>query len=64
MSREKLDLDSLRRGFLIGITYSTGLLLQGAGTYYIDPSVSAFITGLSTIHVHIYRLSSREDNIL
>ena len=44
----------LKRGFITGIVYSLGLCLQAAGTAYIDPSLSAFITGLSTIHVHLY----------
>jgi drug/metabolite transporter (DMT)-like permease len=49
-----IDYTSLKRGFIVGLTYSTGLVLQGAGTAYIDPSTSAFITGLSTLHVHLY----------
>lgn len=52
--RRKLDIMSLMRGLLVGVAYSTGLCLQAAGTAYIDPSTSAFITGLSTIHVHLY----------
>ncbi len=50
----KLYYKSLRNGFIVGLTYSTGLVLQGAGTVYIEPSMSAFITGLATIHVHLY----------
>ncbi|MEM4717764.1 MAG: DMT family transporter [Desulfurococcaceae archaeon] len=49
-----MDYSSLRNGFITGIAYSTGLCLQAAGTAYIDPSISAFITGISTIHVHMY----------
>jgi drug/metabolite transporter (DMT)-like permease len=49
-----IDYTSLKRGFIVGLAYSTGLVLQGAGTAYIDPSTSAFITGLSTLHVHLY----------
>lgn len=49
-----IDYKSLWYGFIVGLTYSTGLALQGAGTVYIEPSMSAFITGLATIHVHLY----------
>jgi drug/metabolite transporter (DMT)-like permease len=49
-----IDYKSLWYGFIVGLTYSTGLALQGAGTAYIEPSMSAFITGLATIHVHLY----------
>lgn len=49
-----VDFNSFKRGFLVGLAYSTGLCLQAAGTAHIDPSMSAFITGLSTIHVHFY----------
>jgi len=52
--RKRLDLESIRGGLILGLVYSGGLLFQGAGTYYIDPSTSAFITGLSTVYVHIY----------
>lgn len=52
--RRELHINSLTRGLLVGFAYSTGLCLQAAGTAYIDPSTSAFITGLSTIHVHLY----------
>lgn len=45
---------SFKRGFIVGLAYISGLCLQAAGTAYIDPSTSAFITGLSTIHVHLY----------
>jgi len=34
--------------------YTAGLCLQAAGTAYTAPSISAFVTGLSTIHVHFY----------
>jgi len=53
-ARGVLDVTSLRHGLVVGFAYATGLVLQGAGTAYIDPSMSAFITGLSTIHVHFY----------
>lgn len=49
-----IDYKSLWYGFIVGLTYSTGLALQGAGTAYIEPSMSAFITGLATIHIHLY----------
>lgn len=49
-----IDYTSLRNGFITGVAYSTGLCLQAAGTAHIDPSISAFITGISTIHVHVY----------
>ncbi|MEM1803956.1 MAG: DMT family transporter [Desulfurococcaceae archaeon] len=45
---------SFKRGFITGLAYTVGLCLQAAGTAYVDPSTSAFITGLSTIHVHLY----------
>ncbi|MEM1772654.1 MAG: DMT family transporter [Desulfurococcaceae archaeon] len=54
LMRRRLHITSLTRGLLVGFAYSTGLCLQAAGTAYIDPSTSAFITGLSTIHVHLY----------
>ncbi|MEM0004286.1 MAG: DMT family transporter [Desulfurococcaceae archaeon] len=50
----RIHVESLMRGLIVGLAYSTGLCLQAAGTAYIDPSTSAFITGLSTIHVHFY----------
>lgn len=56
-ARRKLDYGSVKRGLLTGLAYSTGLFLQAAGTAYIDPSTSAFITGLSTIHVHVYTIT-------
>ena len=37
-----------------GVAYTAGLLLQGLGTQYVTPSTSAFITGLNTVHVHLY----------
>ena len=44
----------IKNGFVMGLAYGLGLTLQAAGTTYIDPSMSAFITGISTIHVHVY----------
>lgn len=52
--RGNLDVLDLRNGFFTGLAYSTGLCLQAAGTIYVDPSTSAFITGLSSLHVHLY----------
>jgi drug/metabolite transporter (DMT)-like permease len=52
--RKKIDLKSIRYGFITGVSYMLGLLLQGIGTAYTTPSISAFITGLNTVHVHIY----------
>ena len=49
-----IDKSSFTRGFIVGLAYSIGLCLQAAGTAYVDPSLSAFITGISTIHVHFY----------
>ena len=49
-----IDKPSFTRGFVVGLAYSVGLCLQAAGTAYVDPSLSAFITGISTIHVHFY----------
>jgi drug/metabolite transporter (DMT)-like permease len=52
--RGGVDTTSYKRGFKTGLAYSTGLLLQAAGTAYTTPSVSAFVTGLSSVHVHFY----------
>jgi drug/metabolite transporter (DMT)-like permease len=52
--RGGVDTTSFKRGFKTGLAYSTGLLLQAAGTAYTTPSVSAFVTGLSSVHVHFY----------
>jgi len=41
-------------GVVTGVAYLFGLLLQGIGTRYTTPSTSAFITGLNTVHVHVY----------
>lgn len=54
MTRSSLDRESFKRGFVTGLAYTAGLCLQAAGTAYTDPSTSAFVTGLSTIHVHAY----------
>lgn len=50
----KIDVKGFRYGIITGIAYILGLILQGAGTRYTTPSVSAFITGLNSIHVHVY----------
>ncbi|MCI4435688.1 MAG: DMT family transporter [Ignisphaera sp.] len=52
--KNSLDIRSIRWGAVTGVTYVLGLLLQGIGTAYTTPSISAFITGLNTVHVHIY----------
>ena len=52
--RRIVDYVSFKHGFITGLVYSTGLCLQAAGTAYTTPSTSAFITGLSSIHVHFY----------
>lgn len=49
-----VDTSSLAKGMVTGITYALGLLLQAAGTAYTTPSLSAFITGFNTLHVHVY----------
>lgn len=54
LARSSLDYKSFKQGFITGLAYTSGLCLQAAGTAYTDPSTSAFITGLSTIHVHTY----------
>lgn len=50
----KLDSGSLRHGIATGLFYALGLLLQGEGTKYTTPSISAFVTGLNTLHVHVF----------
>lgn len=52
--RRKIDSAGLGKGFITGVAYMLGLLLQGAGAMYTTPSVNAFITGLNTVHVHLY----------
>ncbi|MEM4914094.1 MAG: DMT family transporter [Desulfurococcaceae archaeon] len=54
IANRSFDSLSFKRGFITGLAYTVGLCLQAAGTAYVDPSTSAFITGLSTIHVHLY----------
>lgn len=54
ISVEKFDIKGFKYGLFTGIAYLLGLVLQGAGTRYTTPSISAFITGLNTVHVHIY----------
>ncbi|MGC9148675.1 MAG: DMT family transporter [Sulfolobales archaeon] len=51
---QRLISRDLYKGFLIGVISSLGLFLQGEGAKYITPATNAFITGLSTLHVHIY----------
>jgi len=45
---------SYLRGIAIGVAYTLGLLLQGEGTRYTTPSVSAFLTALNSVNVHLY----------
>ena len=52
--RGVVDYTSFKRGFITGLVYSTGLCLQAAGTAHTTPSISAFVTGLSSVHVHFY----------
>lgn len=53
-ARQGIDVKSFVKGLYTGIAYTLGLLLQGLGTQYVTPSTSAFITGLNTVHVHLY----------
>lgn len=48
------DKTSFSHGLIIGVSYALGLYLQADGTRYVSPSTSAFITGLNTLHVHLY----------
>lgn len=50
----KFDVKGFRYGVVTGVTYLLGLVLQGAGTRYTTPSISAFVTGLNSVHVHLY----------
>ncbi len=59
--KQRLVPQDLYRGFLIGVISSLGLFLQGEGAKYITPATNAFITGLSTLHVHVY-VASRNKN--
>ncbi|QOR94184.1 DMT family transporter [Thermosphaera chiliense] len=52
--RQGIDVESFVKGVYTGIAYMLGLLLQGLGTRFVTPSTSAFITGLNTVHVHLY----------
>lgn len=54
LRRRGIDFRSFIKGFYTGIAYTLGLMLQGLGTEYVSPSTSAFITGLNTLHVHLY----------
>jgi len=49
-----IEWGSLFKGVVIGIAYFLGLYLQAAGTVYTTPSISAFVTGLNSVHVHLY----------
>ncbi|WP_148222834.1 DMT family transporter [Desulfurococcus mucosus] len=53
-TRGVIHTGSLYRGVIIGVAYLLGLYLQAAGTVYTTPSISAFITGLNSVHVHVY----------
>lgn len=52
--RGSLQRKGIVRGLVTGASYFLGILLQGIGTTYTSPSISAFITGLNTVHVHVY----------
>jgi drug/metabolite transporter (DMT)-like permease len=52
--RRGFDRGSYRRGLAIGVAYTLGLLLQAEGTRYTTPSVSAFLTALNSVNVHVY----------
>ncbi|MEM1542420.1 MAG: hypothetical protein QW725_07990 [Ignisphaera sp.] len=41
-------------GLVVGASYFLGLLLQGIETIHTFPSVSAFITSLDIVYVHVY----------
>jgi len=49
-----IEWGSLFKGVVIGVAYFLGLYLQAAGTVYTTPSISAFVTGLNSVHVHLY----------
>ncbi|MCY0868370.1 MAG: DMT family transporter [Desulfurococcus sp.] len=57
--RGRLDARGLVNGVQAGIAYFTGLYLQAAGTVYTTPSLSAFVTGLNSVHVHLYIVAAR-----
>jgi drug/metabolite transporter (DMT)-like permease len=52
--RRGFDRGSYRRGLAVGVAYTLGLLLQAEGTRYTTPSVSAFLTALNSVNVHVY----------
>lgn len=49
-----LSPSSLKKSFIVGLSYIIGLALQGLGTEFTTPSISAFVTGLNTVFVYIY----------
>ncbi|MEM2009761.1 MAG: DMT family transporter [Thermosphaera sp.] len=54
LRKREFHFKSLINGMYTGVAYTSGLMLQGLGTAYVSPSTSAFITGLNTLHVHLY----------
>ncbi|AFK51792.1 Putative 10 TMS drug/metabolite exporter, DME family, DMT superfamily [Thermogladius calderae 1633] len=54
LGRSKFNKGNFRKGFVVGLSYVSGLALQGVGTQFTTPSISAFVTGLNTVFVYIY----------
>ncbi|WP_434731003.1 DMT family transporter [Thermogladius sp. KZ2Tp1] len=54
LGRSRFSKGSFRKGFVVGLSYVSGLALQGVGTQFTTPSISAFVTGLNTVFVYIY----------
>jgi drug/metabolite transporter (DMT)-like permease len=52
--RRRFSPRSLKKSFIVGFSYIMGLALQGLGTEFTTPSISAFVTGLNTVFVYIY----------
>ncbi|WP_440059767.1 DMT family transporter [Thermogladius sp. 4427co] len=52
----EINTNALKKGLYVGVSYILGLSLQGLGTQYTTPSISAFVTGLNTVFVYIYDL--------
>ncbi|MCI4461953.1 MAG: DMT family transporter [Thermogladius sp.] len=52
--RRRFSPRSLKKSFIVGLSYIIGLALQGLGTEFTTPSISAFVTGLNTVFVYIY----------
>ncbi len=50
----EFDRKSYSKGVAIGLAYVLGLLLQAEGTRYTTPSVSAFLTALNSVNVHLF----------